>query len=222
MLAGRLSGGSSFVLPAGEAEVKLAHLSSAVVGNVSLHPDNRTLLYKAELAGGRTLDRFIEEPDAVAAEAEHGDAAMMGITGCLSPTRRPSLPSSPAAKQQQGLKTGGPGGHPLRASMPSKPSPLLTAGGGGNLGGHSSTLTLEGPPGSAAGRARRENVLGMSLDAVSTMRPKVGGRGRDYSVWTQNCIPTFQLDGRHRPTVSHTFSTPCLHTFRPCSHLLLK
>lgn len=216
MLAGRLSGGASFVLPAGEAEVKLAHLSSAVVGNVSLHPDNRTLLYRAELAGGRALDRFIEEPDAVAAEAERGDAAMLGISGCLSPTRRP-LPSSsgsPASKQQQqqqwgggsqlGLKSSPAGGQPLRASLPGKSTgaaALLTAGGGSRVGGEgpddrqraaterpsdrigggggppgtSLTLTLAGLPGSAAGRARRGggNVLSMSLDAVSTMRPKV-------------------------------------------------
>ena len=175
MLAGRLSGGSSFVLPAGEAEVKLAHLSSAVVGNVSLHPDNRTLLYKAELAGGRTLDRFIEEPDAVAAEAEQGDPAMLGIAGCLSPTRRPLG----GGGQSKGLKTGGPGDHPLRASMPSKPSPLLPAGGGGNhAGGLPPTLTLEGPLGAVTARAGRGNVLSMSLDAVSTMRPKVRGHGR--------------------------------------------
>ena len=177
MLAGRLSGGSSFVLPAREAEVKLAHLSSAVVGNVSLHPDNRTLLYKAELAGGRTLDRFIEEPDAVAAEAEQGDPEMLGIAGCLSPTRRPLG----GGGQSQGLKTGGPGGHPLRASMPSKPSPLLPAGGGGNhAGGLPPTLTLEGPLGAVTARAGRGNVLSMSLDAVSTMRPKVRGRLGQY------------------------------------------
>ena len=46
MLAGRLSGGVGFVLPAGKAEEKLAHLISCVIQNLSQHPDNRTLLYK--------------------------------------------------------------------------------------------------------------------------------------------------------------------------------
>ena len=46
VLAGRLSGGVGFVLPAGKAEEKLAHLISCVIQNLSQHPDNRTLLYK--------------------------------------------------------------------------------------------------------------------------------------------------------------------------------
>ena len=60
MLAGRLSGGSSFVLPAGESEEKLLHICSSIIQNISLHPQNRTRLYKAELAGGIALDKLIE------------------------------------------------------------------------------------------------------------------------------------------------------------------
>ena len=46
MLYGRLSGASDFVMPPGEAEEKLLHLCSSIVQNISLHPQNRTRLYK--------------------------------------------------------------------------------------------------------------------------------------------------------------------------------
>ncbi len=60
MLAGRLAGGANGVVPAGEAEEKLLHLCSSIIQNISLHPQNRTRLYKAELAGGAALEKLIE------------------------------------------------------------------------------------------------------------------------------------------------------------------
>jgi hypothetical protein len=42
------------------AESKLMHLISYVLQNVSHHPANRTLMYKAELLGTTALDKLIE------------------------------------------------------------------------------------------------------------------------------------------------------------------
>lgn len=49
VLSGRLSGGTSFVVPAGESEVKLLHLCSSIIQNIALHPQNRTRLYKVRI-----------------------------------------------------------------------------------------------------------------------------------------------------------------------------
>ena len=81
MLAGRLAGGSSFVLPAGEADKKLLHLCSSIIQNISLHPQNRTRLYKAELAGSVALDKLIED----ATEALEHDETLREMTGMLPP-----------------------------------------------------------------------------------------------------------------------------------------
>lgn len=45
-----------------EAEMKLLDLLSAILQNLSMHPENRTKMYRAELAGTAALDRVLEGP----------------------------------------------------------------------------------------------------------------------------------------------------------------
>ena len=59
--------GRAYLLPAGEADQKLLHLCGSIIQNISLHPDNRTRLYKAELAGGVSLERLFAGDAAAAA-----------------------------------------------------------------------------------------------------------------------------------------------------------
>eukprot|EP00798_Chlamydomonas_sp_ICE-L_P025213 gene25213-10858_t len=50
-------------------EEKLLHLCSSIIQNISLHPQNRTRLYKAELKGSTALEKLIE--DAMATDDDH-------------------------------------------------------------------------------------------------------------------------------------------------------
>eukprot|EP00798_Chlamydomonas_sp_ICE-L_P023775 gene23775-9334_t len=75
-------------------EEKLLHLCSSVIQNISLHPQNRTRLYKAELKGSTALEKMIE--DAMA-----DDDNSVFFTG---PSDQPSLSQSspPASRSSQG------------------------------------------------------------------------------------------------------------------------
>ena len=105
--------GWAYLLPAGEADQKLLHLCGSIIQNISLHPDNRTRLYKAELAGGVSLERlFAGDVAAAAAVAAAGSAT---TAGGISPGRAASPPDlsrlyiaentlgspHPAGRQQQ-------------------------------------------------------------------------------------------------------------------------
>lgn len=48
-------------LTGNSGDEKLLHLVSGIVQNLSMHPQNRTLLYKAELKGSVALDKLIEQ-----------------------------------------------------------------------------------------------------------------------------------------------------------------
>ncbi|GAX81636.1 hypothetical protein CEUSTIGMA_g9064.t1 [Chlamydomonas eustigma] len=114
MFAGHISGGTGFVLPAGDAEEKLLFLCSSIIQNISLHPDNRTRLYKAELAGGCLLDRFIEEDERHVAQ----DETLKEVAEVMSPIRR-NLNSAAAVTNDMGRR------NMLRASAPAT---LLSGG----------------------------------------------------------------------------------------------
>jgi hypothetical protein len=86
---GRVAGGEGFVVPPSEAEEKLLHICSSILQNLSLHPQNRTMLYKAELAGTSLMDRLIED----ATEAAQNDATLKEVSSILPPIH--SSPSSP-------------------------------------------------------------------------------------------------------------------------------
>jgi hypothetical protein len=55
-----------------DAESKLVHLISYVLQNVSQHPGNRTLMYKAELLGTTALDKLIEHVGVTPCCVAHG------------------------------------------------------------------------------------------------------------------------------------------------------
>ncbi|GAX83592.1 hypothetical protein CEUSTIGMA_g11017.t1 [Chlamydomonas eustigma] len=60
-----------YVVPAGEADRKLLHLCSCVIQNMSLHPENRTPLYKAELEGATLMGRCLDKAEQVAILAKN-------------------------------------------------------------------------------------------------------------------------------------------------------
>ncbi|KAG1678758.1 hypothetical protein FOA52_012798 [Chlamydomonas sp. UWO 241] len=77
MLFGHLNGGPAFTVTATESTEKLLHLCSSIIQNVSLHPQNRTRIYKAELKGGVALDRLIEDATEVDANMELREVSML-------------------------------------------------------------------------------------------------------------------------------------------------
>lgn len=89
-----------------ETEMKLLDLLAAIIQNLSSHPDNRTHLYRAELAGATALDRVLEGP--ISPEPVETSAALLAtrLTGHISAaaaasggSRSPARVTSPAPFQ---------------------------------------------------------------------------------------------------------------------------
>lgn len=78
--------------------MKLLDLLAAIIQNLSSHPDNRTQMYRAELAGTAALDRVLEGPESP--EPTETSAALLAtrLTGHLNNgTNSPVRAGSPAA-----------------------------------------------------------------------------------------------------------------------------
>ena len=138
--------GRAYLLPAGEADQKLLHLCGSIIQNISLHPDNRTRLYKAELAGGVSLERLFAEDAAAAA----GSAA---AAGRISPGRAASPPDIRRLYiAENTLGSSHPvGGQRQHQQRPSTAGPARSNNGSVFVQGARTTVLL---PSSAAARIR--------------------------------------------------------------------
>ncbi len=81
-------------------EEQLLHLCSAIIQNISLHPQNRTRLYKAELKGSVALDKVIEAATDVDEETRTAAAFLPAI-----PSMRSVSPAAQASSMSLGAKS---------------------------------------------------------------------------------------------------------------------
>ncbi|WIA12059.1 hypothetical protein OEZ85_012136 [Tetradesmus obliquus] len=132
-----------------EAEMKLLDMLAAIIQNMASHPDNRTHMYRAELAGTAALDRLLEGP--ASPEPVDTSTALLAsrLTGAAAGS--PGCSTSPSTLQQ-----------PRRCASPA-------------LGGTLPQLSSQAGDGAAA--AAGTQLLSASLDsalsAATVLRPKV-------------------------------------------------
>lgn len=88
--------------------MKLLDMLAAILQNLASHPDNRTVMYRAELAGTTALDRVLEGPSSP--EPTESSAAQLAA--------RISTKNTPGAKQQAAA-----GSSLSRGSSPVPPKP---------------------------------------------------------------------------------------------------
>lgn len=134
--------------------MKLLDMLAAILQNLSSHPDNRTVMYRAELAGTTALDRVLEGP-ASPEPIESSTALLVGRFTVKNTAARP--------QQQQLTATAG--------SMGRSSSPVLLQPGRCQ----SPTLSVAA---AATGRSfQADNGLSKSLDTAlcssTVVRPKV-------------------------------------------------
>lgn len=89
-------------------EMKLLDMLAAILQNLASHPDNRTVMYRAELAGTTALDRVLEAP--ISPEPTESSAAQLAAR--LSIRNTPSTQKQAAAGSSLG-----------RSSSPVVPKP---------------------------------------------------------------------------------------------------
>ncbi|KXZ56071.1 hypothetical protein GPECTOR_2g953 [Gonium pectorale] len=140
-------------------EEQLLHLCSAILQNISQHPQNRTRLYKAELKGSVALDKVIESATDVDDETRTAASFLPSIPSAHSASPSP-IPSSTSVGMASSVGRGGKAGSSLG---PSGSSVRIGAGSTGRGGRAPQKVTQNG------------QVINNSVDTVlaGTVRPKV-------------------------------------------------
>jgi hypothetical protein len=103
--------------------MKLLDMLAAVLQNLASHPDNRTVMYRAELAGTAALDRVLEGPSSP--EPTESSAAL--LAGRITAKNTASSPQRQAATGGSISRSDSPvGSQPVRCESP--PVGTVTAG----------------------------------------------------------------------------------------------
>lgn len=127
--------------------MKLLDMLAAIIQNMASHPDNRTHMYRAELAGTAALDRVLEGPPSpVSPEPVNTSAALLAsrLTGAAAAAQRERA-ASPSALQ------------PGRCASPTTTAPLPQ---------------LQ-QPGDSIGASLLSASVDSALAAAAVVRPKV-------------------------------------------------
>lgn len=178
------------------AEVALLNMAAALLSNLASHSDNRTLLYRAELAGTAALDRLLEAPGS---SSQLSDDLQSAESLLASRLNGGMVPTS-AADRARGAGGGGSGrgcsgsngtdSPPPPLAVPTRcASPLLgtTAGRAGRQAGRVTkplSASLDSPLALAAAlRPKAVFPLMSKGQAASTQRPlTAAGSGPAHGV----------------------------------------
>jgi hypothetical protein len=132
----------------------LLDMLAGILSNLASHPDNRTYMYRAELAGTAALDKVLEGP--VSPEPQGICAAVIAsrLTGTAAPAAAAAHCTNTASS---------------RASLKRPPSPQQSTS--PSLGRSTKQLYGDGP--GAASHAVLSSSLDSALSAAAVLRPKV-------------------------------------------------
>lgn len=175
-----------------EVEMRLLDMLAAILQNLASHPDNRTYMYRAELAGTTALDRVLEGPTS----PEPADTSASLLANRLSPKKAASstrdTSSNSSGNQQPGAAAGAAGagrcGSPVLPQPGRCQSPMLGSSGRTSGGAAAGSLSRSVDTALSAGVVLRPKVVFPPIARSSAGLLASGGAG-SREPWTRAGSP---------------------------------